>query len=89
VERVPITFTVREGEGVLRVGDSIEARLAPFQGATGKKTVLSETVFSTIPGSPVYPGKASVYRQESSKLGRPDVDISGRNALQGMFTFSG
>ena len=89
VERAPITFTVSEGEGVLKVGDSIEARLAPFQGATGQKTVLSETVFSTIPGSPAYPGKASVYRQKSSKLGRPDVETSGRNALQGMFTFSG
>jgi hypothetical protein len=89
VERVPITFTVEEGEGVLQVGDSIEARLAPFQGATGKKTTLSETVFSTIPGSPAYPGKASVFRQKSSKLGRPDVDVSGRNALQGLFTFSG
>jgi hypothetical protein len=89
VERAPVTFTVEHGEGVLKVGDSIEAHLAPFQGATGRTTTLSETVFSTIPGSPAYPGKASVYRQKSSKLGRPDVDISGRNALQGMFTFSG
>lgn len=89
VERAAITFTVEQGEGVLKVGDSIEARLAPFQGATGKTTTLSETVFSTVPGSPAYPGKASVYRQQSSKLGRPDVDISGHNALQAMFTFSG
>jgi hypothetical protein len=89
VERAPITFTVQEGEGVLQVGDSITARLAPFQGATGRTTTLSETVFSTVPGSPAYPGKASVYRQESSKLGRPDVDVSGRNALQATFIFSG
>ena len=46
-------------------------------------------MFSTVPGSPAYPGKASVYRQKSSKIGRPDVDVSGRNALQAMFTFSG
>jgi hypothetical protein len=89
VERAPITFTVTEGEGVLRVGDSIEARMTPFQGATGKTTTLSETVFSTVPGAPAYPGKASVYRQKSSKIGRPDVDISGRNALQATFSFSG
>jgi hypothetical protein len=89
VERAPMTFTVEEGEGMLKVGDSIEARLAPFRGATGKTTTLSETVFSTVPGSPAYPGKASVYRQKSSKIGRPDVDVSGRNALQAMFTFSG
>jgi hypothetical protein len=89
VERAPMTFTVEEGEGMLKVGDSIEARLTPFRGATGKTTTLSETVFSTVPGSPAYPGKASVYRQKSSKIGRPDVDVSGRNALQAMFTFSG
>jgi hypothetical protein len=89
VERAPMTFTVEEGEGMLKVGDSIEARLAPFRGATGKTTTLSETVFSTVPGSPAYPGKASVYRQKSSKIGRPDVNVSGRNALQAMFTFSG
>jgi hypothetical protein len=89
VERAPMTFTVEQGQGILRVGDVVEAHLAPFQGATGKTTTLSETVFSTIPGSPAYPGKASVFRRDSSKLGRPDLDISGRNALQGMFTFSG
>jgi len=89
VERAAISFTVEQGEGTLKVGDSIEAHLAPFQGATGKTTTLSETVFSTVPGSPAYPGKASVYRQKSSKIGRPDVDITGRNAVQAMFTFSG
>jgi hypothetical protein len=89
VERAAISFTVEQGEGTLKVGDSIEAHLAPFQGATGKTTTLSETVFSTVPGSPAYPGKASVYRQKSSKIGRPDVDISGRNAVQALFTFSG
>jgi hypothetical protein len=30
-----------------------------------------------------------VYRQKSSKIGRPDVYISGRNAEEAMFTFSG
>jgi hypothetical protein len=89
VERAPMTFTVENGEGTLRIGDDVEARLAPFQGATGRTTTLSETVFSTIPGSPAYPGKASVFRRNSSKLGRPDLDLSGRNALQGMFSFSG
>jgi hypothetical protein len=89
VERAPMTFTVVDGQGTLRVGDDVEAHLAPFQGATGRTTTLSETVFSTIPGSPAFPGKASVFRRNSSKLGRPDVDISGKNALQGMFSFSG
>lgn len=88
VERAPMTFTVVDGRGTLRVGDDVEAQLAPFQGATGRTTTLSETVFSTIPGSPAFPGKASVFRRNSSRLGRPDVDISGRNSVQGMFQFS-
>ena len=89
VERAPMTFTVEEGSGMLRVGEEIEAHLAPFQGATGRTTTLTETVFSTIPGSPAYPGKASVFRMSGGRLGRPDLDISGRNALQGSFRFSG
>jgi hypothetical protein len=89
VERAPITFTVEEGQGTLRVGDDMEARLAPFQGATGKTTVLSETVFSTIPGAPAYSGKASLFRRNSSKLGREDIELSGKNAVQGTFHFEG
>jgi hypothetical protein len=89
VERAPMTFTVEQGQGTLRVGDDVEAHLTPFQGATGKTTTLSETVFSTIPGSPAYPGKASLFRRNSSKLGREDIEISGKNALQGTFAFSG
>jgi hypothetical protein len=89
VQRAPLTFTVEEGAGMLKVGDVVEAQLAPFQGATGRTTTLTETVFSTIPGAPAFPGKASVYRQAGRMLGRPDIDISGRNAIQGHFRFSG
>jgi hypothetical protein len=88
VERAPMTFTVEGGAGTLKVGDVVEAHMAPFQGATGKTTTLSETVFSTIPGSPTFPGKASLFRQSGAKLGRPDLEISGRNSVQGAFRFS-
>jgi hypothetical protein len=88
VERAPITFTVEGGAGTLRVGDVVEAELTPFQGATGRPTTLQDTVFSTIPGSPAYPGTASVYRQSGRKLGGPDIDLSGHNAIQGAFRFS-
>ena len=88
VERAPMTFTVEGGGGTLRVGDVVEAHMEPFQGATGKTTTLSETVFSTIPGSPTFPGKASVFRRTSGPLNRPDVDVSGRNSVQGAFRFS-
>lgn len=88
VERAPFTFTVEEGAGTLRIGDAVQAEIAPFQGATGRTTTLSETVFSTIPGSPAFPGKASVYRRAGRLLGQSDLDLSGKNAVQGAFRFS-
>ena len=88
VERVPITCTVQGGKGTLTIGDVAEARLNPFHGATGKPTTLADTVFSTIPGSPVYPGKAELFRRSGSRHGLSDLELSGKNALQGSFRFA-
>lgn len=88
VERVPITCTVQEGEGVLTFGDVAEARLTGFTGATGQSTTLGDSVFSTIPGSPAYPGTASLFRRQESHHGMADVDLSGRNSVQGSFRFA-
>lgn len=87
VERAPINFTVTEGEGVFTVGSVIEAELAPFQGGTGKATALLDTTFSTIPGSPAYVGKASLFRREDTGQGLSAIDLSGHNAIQGLFMF--
>jgi len=87
VERVPITFTVEEGKGTLKLGSVAQAELTSYAGATGKPTILSETVFSTIPGSPVYVGKASRFERDGARYGLPDVDLAGHNALQGHFRF--
>ncbi|HEX4884230.1 MAG TPA: DUF1326 domain-containing protein [Casimicrobiaceae bacterium] len=86
VERVPITFEVEHGEGHLKLGDMVEARLTPFKGADGNPTKLVDTVFSTIPGSPAYPGKASKYHAKASVLGI-DVELTGHNSVQGHFRF--
>lgn len=63
VERTPITFTVEEGKGSLRVGSGmspvVEVDMASYMGATEKPTTLQETVFSTIPGSPAYVSRAA------------------------------
>jgi hypothetical protein len=88
VEKVPITFSVQDGKGRLALGDLVEADMAPYVGATGKPTTLAETVFSTIPGSPVYASKASKYRRDGSGHGIPSVDLEGHNALQGHFKFA-
>ena len=88
VERVPITFTVADGKGRISIGKIVEADMAPFVGATGNPTTLAETVFSTIPGSPVYASKASQYTRDGSAHGIPSVDLQGHNALQGHFRFA-
>ena len=88
VERTPISFTVDGGKGNLRIGTLVEADMAPFVGATGNPTTLAETVFSTIPGSPVYAAKASTYKRDGSGHGIPSVDLEGHNALQGHFRFA-
>ncbi len=87
VERAPITFTVNEGKGTLTIGSTVEAELAPFQGATGTATALHDTAFTTIPGSPAFVGKASRYRREETGHGLADINLTGNNAIQGLFRF--
>lgn len=86
VEAAPITFAVEGGDGTFMIGDRIEARLAPFHGPTGT-TTLNDSVFSTIPGSPSYPGKASLFRRNETGHGMENIDIAGFNAVQGNFRF--
>ncbi len=87
VERVPITFTVEEGKGTLTVGTLVEAELAPFQGSLGVPTTLNDTVFTTIPGSAAYVGKASRFWRDEATHGLASLDIAGNNAIQGQFRF--
>ncbi len=88
VERIPITCTVEGGRGRLAFGDVAEAELEPFIGATGAPTTMHDTVFSTIPGSPAYPGKALSFRRDAAKYGLSDVSLEGKNAIQGTFRFT-
>jgi hypothetical protein len=86
VERAPMTFEVQGGKGVLKIGQAINAEMAPFQGATGEPTTLHDTVFTTIPGSPAYPGKASNYQVNAAQHGF-EIDLQGHNSVQGAFRF--
>jgi hypothetical protein len=87
VERVPITFNVDGVKGTLKIGDAIEAKLEPFQGATGQSTTLQDTIFTTIPGSPAYVGKAEKYKVDAKNYGF-EIDLEGHNAVQGSFHFA-
>ena len=85
VEQVPITFDVQGMNGTLKVGQAIEAHLAPFVGATGQPTAMLDTIFTTIPGSPAYVGKASSYKANAPGF---SIDLRGHNAVSGSFRFS-
>ena len=87
VESVPIDFKVEKGKGTLKVGDGVEAEIEPLQGATGF-TTLNDSIFSNIPGSPAYVGKAPKYRANVPQLGF-NISLSGYNAVQGSFRFQG
>ncbi|TAM07829.1 MAG: DUF1326 domain-containing protein [Paraburkholderia sp.] len=86
VERAPIGFDVVGAKGNLRIGTDYYADLEPYTGPTGANTTLSETVFSTVPGAPVFVGRAPVYRSKNEAMGI-DVDLKNHNALQSTFMF--
>ena len=88
VERAPITFTVQGGKGILKIGTDYFAELEPYVSASGATTTLSDTVFSTVPGAPVFVGKAPVYKSRNAALGI-NIDIKNHNALQSTFVFNG
>jgi hypothetical protein len=86
VERAPVTFEVEGVKGKLKIGDAISADLEPFKGATGESTALHDSIFTTIPGSPAYVGKASSYKVAVPAHGF-EIDLEGHNAVQGSFRF--
>jgi len=87
VERLPITFTVEGASGRITIGALADAQIAPYIGATGQPTTLNESVFTTIPGSPAFVGKADFYRMQVPELGI-DLNLEGHNAVQGHFRFA-
>jgi hypothetical protein len=86
VERVPIVFTVEGVKGTVKFGDAASAELEPYKGATGESTTLNDTIFTTIPGSPAYVGRAEHYRVNLPQHGF-EIDLHGHNAVQGHFRF--
>ena len=86
VHFVPIEHRVEGGKGTLRVGEVVEAEMAPYTDAGGRPTTIQDTVFSTIPVSPAYLAKASRHRVNIPEYGMI-WEFSGRNAIQGDFHF--
>jgi hypothetical protein len=88
VERTPIRFDVNEGRGTLTIGDVSHADLEPYKGPDGSTTTLTNTIFSTVPGAPVFVGKATRYTSKQAALGH-DLELTGHNALQSTFVIEG
>ena len=86
VERAPIDYTIAEGSGRFRIGERRRGRDDPYRGPSGRVTTLNESIFSTIPGSPAYVGKAERFTMREPALGI-DLDLRGHNAIQGVFRF--
>ena len=87
VQKVPITFEVTGGSGTIKVGNAGYAELEPYTSATGETTTLANTVFSTVPGAPVFVGKAKEYWTKNHAGMGKDINIKGHNALQSTFVF--
>src|SRR5947208_5499326 len=90
VRRAPISHEIRGGAGTLRIGDFVSSEMAPFTGADGAtSTTLRDSIFSTVPGTPAYVGKASYNRVNLPEFGMV-WSFEGRNAIQADYriTFS-
>ena len=85
---VPIQFNMAEGKGTIRIGDVVSAEMAPYADSQGRPTKLVDTVFSTIPGSPAYVGKATSHRVNVPQHGMT-WEFTGRNAILGDFRMEG
>ena len=82
VVRAPISHEVVEGRGMLRVGDdTVVAEMEPYRGADGSITTLQNSIFSTVPGSPAWVGKASRFAVNMPDQGWV-YEFTGRNAIQ-------
>jgi hypothetical protein len=81
VEFVPISHEVKDGAGTLRIPGMVETEMEPYRGPDGSLTTLQNSVFSTVPGSPAWVGKATVHRVDLPQYGMT-WEYEGRNAIQ-------
>jgi hypothetical protein len=86
VHDAPVDFRLDKGKGTLKVGRVIDAEMTPYTDANGNPTTLSNTIFSTIPGSPAYVAKAPHHRVTIPEYGM-QWSFQNRNAVQGDFRF--
>jgi hypothetical protein len=87
VHDAPIDFRLEQGKGVLKIGNQVEAEMAPYTDGQGNPTTMNNTIFTTIPGSPAYVAKATHHRVNIPEHGK-SWTFQNRNAVQGSFHFA-
>jgi hypothetical protein len=81
VERAPISHSIVDGRGSLRVGEFVSADMHPYTGPDGSTTTLQNSIFSTVPGSPAYVGVADHQKIEMPQYGM-GWEREKKNAIQ-------
>lgn len=84
VELAKIEHDVDNGKGTLRIGDIVDSEMEPYRGPDETVTTLRDSLFSTVPGSPAWVGKASVHKVNLPQHGMV-WEYEGRNAIQADF----
>jgi hypothetical protein len=84
IEDVPISHNVVGGAGSLSIPGIIEAEIEPYRGPDGSVTTLQNSIFSTVPGSPAWVGKATHHRVNLPQYGMT-WEYQGRNATQAVW----
>jgi hypothetical protein len=83
----PIQFKLNKGKGTIKIGEKVEAAMAPYVDAKGKPTTMNNTIFTTIPGSPAYVAKATYHKVNIPEHGM-QWTFENRNAVEGSFRFA-
>jgi hypothetical protein len=81
IERAPMSHSIVDGAGSLKVGDVISADMHPYRGPDGSTTTLQNSIFSTVPGSPAYVGVADHQKVDIPQHGLT-WEAENRNAIQ-------
>ena len=87
VEHAKIEHDVDGGKGTLRIGDFVDSEMEPYREPETKVTTLRDSLFSTVPGSPAWVGKASKHIVNMPQHGMV-WEYEGRNAIQADFKVS-
>ena len=85
VRAARVTHEIVDGKGTMRIDGILEAEMEPYRTADGTITTLRDSLFSTVPGSPAYVGKAALNKVNLPEHGLA-WEFSNRNAIQADYT---